>query len=129
MRSAGPDTDRGEAMRYLAELPWAPYAIRANPGLDWAGISSREAEVSTTVAGRRVSVRLSLDGDGLIRSASAMRPRLDAGSTVDRPWVGEYGEYVELGGVLVPGTAEVRWDLPEGPFTYWRGSVTSLEAE
>ena len=22
---------------------------------------------------------------------------------------------------------EVRWDLPEGPFTYWRGTITSLE--
>jgi hypothetical protein len=21
----------------------------------------------------------------------------------------------------------VRWELPEGPFTYWRGTVTSLE--
>ena len=34
---------------------------------------------------------------------------------------------VALGGVRLPRDGEVRWELPEGPFTYWRGRVTSLE--
>src|SRR5262245_56834776 len=33
--SRGPDTDRAEAMRYLAELPWVPHAIASNPELSW----------------------------------------------------------------------------------------------
>jgi hypothetical protein len=40
-----------------------------------------------------------------------------------------FGDYVKLGGISVPGGAEVSWELPEGPFTYWRGEVASLVAE
>ncbi len=32
-----------------------------------------------------------------------------------------------VGGLRVPTRAEVRWELPEGPFTYWLGRITSLD--
>jgi hypothetical protein len=43
------------------------------------------------------------------------------------PWVGEFHDYRKLGGALIPTRGEVRWELPEGPFTYWRGTITSFE--
>jgi hypothetical protein len=129
VRNTGPDTDRGEAMRYLAELPWVPHALGSNPDLSWRDLDNDLVEVSTPVGERIAGVRLSLDDAGLIRSASAMRPRLAGGESVETPWVGRFGDYVELGGVRVPGSAEVSWELPGGPFTYWRGEVTSLLAE
>jgi hypothetical protein len=128
-RSAGPDTDRAEAMRYLAELPWVPHAIAANPELSWRELDDGSVEVSTLVGGKPVSVRLELDDEGLIRSASGIRPLLAGRTAVDTPFAGRFGDYVELGGVRVPGGAEVSWELPEGPFTYWRGEVVSLAAE
>jgi hypothetical protein len=128
-RSAGPATDRGEVMRYLAELPWVPYAIRSNPQLSWRELEDGSVEVSAPSGGGVASVVLTFDDAGLIRRASAMRPRLVGGTAVDTPWVGVFGDYVELGGISVPGGAEVSWELPEGPFTYWRGEVASLVAE
>jgi hypothetical protein len=128
-RSTGPETDRGEAIRYLAELPWVPFAMEANRELSWRQLDDGEVEVSTLVGGGAVSVRLAFGESGLVRKASAMRPRVAGGAFVDTPWVGEFGDYVELGGILVPGTAEVRWELPGGPFIYWRGEVASLLAE
>jgi hypothetical protein len=127
-RSIGADTDRAEAMRYLAELPWVPYAIASNPQLSWRNLEDGSVEVSTLVGGRAASVRLSLD-DGLIRSVSGIRPRLVGRTSVDTPFVGRFGDYVELGGIRVPASAEVSWELPEGSFTYWRGELASLEAE
>jgi hypothetical protein len=129
VRAAGPEVDRGEAMRYLAELPWVPHAIESNPELSWRALEDGSVEVSTLVDGRAVSVRLSLDETGLIRSATGIRPRLAGKTTIETPFVGRFGDYVELGGIRIPGNAEVSWELPEGPFTYWRGEVTSLEAE
>jgi hypothetical protein len=38
--SRGPDTDRGEAMRGLAELPWRPFAFRAGPDFTWEASSA-----------------------------------------------------------------------------------------
>jgi hypothetical protein len=126
-RSSGPDSDRAEAMRYLAELPWVPQAMGSNPELSWRDLEDGSVEVSTLIGGRAASVRLSFD-DGLIRSASGIRPRIAGRTAIDTPFTGTFGDYVELGGIRVPGSAEVSWDLPEGPFTYWRGEVTSLAA-
>jgi hypothetical protein len=128
-RSSGPDTDRGEAMRYLAELPWVPQAMLANPELSWRELEDGLVEVSTLVGGRAASVNLSFGDDGLIRKASGIRPRLAGRTAIDTPFTGRFGDYVELGGIRVPASAEVSWELPEGPFNYWRGEVTSLEAE
>ena len=33
---------------------------------------------------------------------------------------------LQLGGVRIPTTAEVRWELEDGPFTYFRGRITSF---
>jgi hypothetical protein len=129
MRSAGPETDRGEAMRYLGELPWVPYAIASNLELTWRELGDGSVEVSTRVGETIASVQLSLDGSGLIRTASAMRPRIAGKTAIDTPWVGEFGDYVELGGIRVPERAEASWELPEGRFTYWRGEIQSLAAE
>jgi hypothetical protein len=125
-RSTGPETDRGEAMRYLAELPWVPFAMRANRELSWRQLDDGEVEVSTLVGGIAASVRLGFDESGLIKRASAMRPRAAGGAFVDTPWVAEFGDYIELGGIRLPGNAEASWEVPEGPFTYWRGEVASL---
>jgi hypothetical protein len=128
-RSTGSDTDRAEAMRYLAELPWVPYAIASNPELSWRVLDDGSVEVSTLVGGRAASVQLSFDESGLIRSAAGLRPRVAGRTAIETPFTGTFGDYVELGGVHVPRSAEVSWDLPDGPFTYWRGEVTSLVAE
>jgi hypothetical protein len=128
-RSAGPETDRAEAMRYLAELPWVPHAIRSNPELSWRELEDGSVEVSTLVGGKAASVRFAFDDEGLLRTASGIRPRLAGRTAIDTPFTGSFGDYVELGGILVPGSAQVSWELPEGPFTYWRGELTSLAAE
>jgi hypothetical protein len=102
--------------------------MRSNGELSWRELEDGSVEVSTLVGGRAASVRLTLE-DGLIRTASGVRPMLAGGTAVETAFTGSFGDYVELGGVRVPGSGEVSWDLPEGPFTYWRGEVTSLEAE
>ena len=128
-RSEGPDVARGEAMRYLAELAWIPQALRANTSLDWSELSPSEAELATATRGGRAAVRLRFDGAGDVLGASAPdRPRAERGGAVPTPWRGAFSDHADLGGLRVPLRAEVAWDLPEGPFVYWRAEVTALEA-
>lgn len=124
-RNRGPELANGEALRYLAEIAWVPQAIVANKQLRWQSIDDGAVEVSTDVAGERVAVHLMFADDEIVRTV-AERPRLEAGGALTR-WVGEFSDYRAFGGIRMPAHGEVSWELPEGPFTYWRGTITSVE--
>jgi hypothetical protein len=129
-RARGADVSAGEALRYLAELPWVPHAMLANQQLEWRELDAQTVEVGTTVGATKVAMRLELDTAGDIVGASCdARPRIEGEKTVPTPWAGRFAEYAEVGGLRVPTQGEVRWELPDGPFTYWRGTITSLELD
>src|SRR5207244_4653761 len=76
VRAGGVEVARGEAMRYLAELPWAPQAMAANRALEWREVDGKTVEVSTLVAASRVAVTLHFNSQGDVTAASAdARPR------------------------------------------------------
>lgn len=125
----GPDTDVGEAQRYLAEIAWVPQAIALNPELSWRSVDERRIEVGTGINSSRAVVTLTFDGDGDIIGASARRPRQVGDRSVLTTWGGAFSAYRELGGLRVPTHGEVWWDLPEQRFVYWRGDVTGVVAE
>ncbi len=125
-RKRGPELAQGEAFRYLAEIAWVPQAIIANRQLEWREVDDHTVEVATRVRDERIAVRLIFNSAGELARTEAQRPRVEAGNALT-PWIGAYGDYRTVGGVRVPTRGEVRWELPGGPFTYWRGSITSLE--
>jgi hypothetical protein len=126
----GPDVARGEAIRYLVELPLAPQAMALNTELDWREVDESTVEVTTLIDGERVVARLHFDAAGDIVAASApARPRSVGKQAVDTPLRAVYGEYRELAGVRVPTTAEVSWLLPDGPFTYFRCRITGWSVD
>jgi hypothetical protein len=125
VRASGEEVNRGEAIRYLAELPWAPQAIVLNPALSWREIDASTVEVSTVVGRSRVAVSMRFNDQGdIVAGSTASRPRLVGKQVVDTPWSGVFGEYRTFGGVRLPTSAEVSWLLPDGPWTYFRGTVT-----
>ena len=125
MSSSGPEAAEAQVLRYLAELPWVPHALLANRELVWREVDPTTVEVSAS----GVTVRLGFDADGdIVAALAAERPRIVGRHVVRTPWSGTFADYAVLGGVRIPTRAEVRWELPDGPFTYWRGTVTSLEA-
>jgi hypothetical protein len=125
-RNSGPELAQGEAFRYLAEIPWVPHAIVTNRQLQWQEVDERTVEVSTDVAGERIALRLIFSGNEIVQTI-AQRPRLEAGGVVT-PWIGEFRDYRSFDGIRVPARGEVRWELPDGPFIYWRGTITSFQA-
>jgi hypothetical protein len=127
-RSEGPEVDRGQAMRYLAELAWLPPGARANPAIRWTELAPGEVEAAADTSGGRAAVRLRLGAGGdVLEASSPDRPRAQGDRSVPTPWRGVFSDHGTLGGLRVPRRAEVAWELPEGPFTYWRAEVTALE--
>jgi len=123
----GPETTVGEAMRYLAELAWAPQAIAENRELEWREVEERSVEVAYQAAAARAAVRWEFDEAGDLACARGVRPFPVGKTFVPRPWGGDYGDYASFAGTRVPSLGEAWWELPEGRFVYWRGRVTALE--
>lgn len=126
-RSRGPATDKGEAMRALAELAWRPFAFGEAPFLTWESAGDSRLRVGFDNAQTRASVLFEVDAKGEVRSAFAPdRPRIIGAAAIETPWSGLFGDYRTFNGCRAPTVAEALWSLPEGPFTYWRGRVTDF---
>lgn len=119
----GPLVDRGEIQRYLAELPWNPNALVANPSLHFD--AGDDGSVRVWVGDPQCYVDLHFDDEGdIVRTYSTTRPKGDDGPA---PWEGRFSDYEPIGGVRVPRRGEVAWILPHGRFDYWRGELLTFE--
>ncbi len=124
MNKAGPDIVVGAAMRYLAEIAWAPHAMMANREITWREVDAQSVEAAIETSAGRAAIVIGFDDHADIISARAdARPR---DGDQPRPWQGTFGDYAVMDGIRVPTTAAVQWVLPEGPFTYFRCTVTDL---
>jgi len=124
----GPESDKGEMMRYLSELAWNPDAILNAEGLTWRQIDQRTIEVSASTTGGVASVRHLFDAAGDIIGIEADdRPYDVEGNSVPSRWVGRFRDYTEFGSYRLPQYGEVAWVLPAGEFVYWRGQITAFE--
>ena len=128
-RASGPSTDRGEALRFLAELAWNPDAILTASGLEWRQIDATTVEVSLRMAGGVVRVNQLFDAAGdIVGIVSEDRPYTVGGKDVPTRWIGRFWDYRHEGAYRWPHRGEVAWVLPEGEFVYWRGEITGLRA-
>jgi len=127
-RDAGPHVSEGSVLRYLAELPWNPHALRANRELRWRETDTHTVEVATDGGPAGAPLQLHFDGDGnIVKAWTGARPRKEGDHVVSRPWGGVFSDYDVMGGVRLPRRAEVTWELPDGPFTWFRCTITSFE--
>jgi Family of unknown function (DUF6544) len=124
-RSEGPDFDKGERQRYLAELVLCPPALWLNPALEWTALTDSKVRIRDR-AGDGAAVDLTVGEHGEPRSCRADRPRAVARGTVVTPWSGTYGEPAEWQGFRIPTRLEATWHLEDGPFAYVREEVTAL---
>ena len=118
------DAAKGEIMRYLAELAWAPDALLRNRTLDWDMLDERRLTVRHGEGARRAEVELRLDDQGRIGAIFAPdRPRYEGSCFVARPWHGRFFDYRQYAGRWLPFQAEVAWGLDGRQVTVWRGKI------
>lgn len=117
---------RGELMRYLAEIAWAPHAILHNHALDWQVIDAETLSVSAGVDETKSQVLLSLDSEGRIGAAfAADRPRAATAPLLPTPWRGHFSDYRLHHGIWVPFSAQVAWEIDGRARPYWQGCLES----
>ncbi len=131
IEAKGVEVDRGEAMRYLAELPWAPDAILGNPAVSWAMDGDDWAVASTDTTGGPVSVRFRFDGAGdIVEFFAKDRPALQPGGGVKLcDWRGYFRNYRMIGTRRIPSEGEVGY-VEDGTYrAYFQGRVTGYDTD
>lgn len=115
---------RGELMRYLAELAWAPDAILQNTNLRWQEQGPSLLAVSAGSGETASEVLLTLDSQGRIASAFAPdRPRSAVPPCLPTPWTGRFTDYRLQDGRWIPFAGEVAWEISGKQVVYWQGQL------
>lgn len=115
---------RGELMRYLAELAWAPDAILLNTELHWRDVGADRLVVSAGAGATAVKVTFSLDAEGRIAAAFASdRPRSATAPVLPTPWRGRFSDYRRHEGRWLPFVGEVAWEIEGKEIVYWQGRI------
>jgi hypothetical protein len=115
---------RGELMRYLAELAWAPAAILLNTTLRWRVEGPAQLAVSAGENETASEVILSLNSDGRIASAFAPdRPRSATAPFLLTPWRGRFSDYRLHKDMWLPFAGEVAWEIAGKEVLYWQGRI------
>lgn len=124
-RFQGPDADIGEAMRYLAEIPWVPDAILANPSITWRVIDANTVEAMLDLQPRPAIVRFRFDDAGDITEMTAPdRPAATGDTVILQDWRGLMSDYAEIGGRRIPRRVEVGYVVDGVYAPYVRGRIT-----
>jgi hypothetical protein len=116
---------KGEMLRYLAELPFAPDAILYNRALSWRVIGTNQLAVRCGPSAMQAEVVFALNADGRVASAIAHdRPRAVKAPYLPTPWRGEFSDYRHQQGRWVPFAGQVSWIINGVEMPYWRGVLT-----
>ncbi len=116
----------GSLHRCLAEAPWIPTALLPAAGVTWTPIDDMRSRATISDFGTTVSVDFEFNDRGEISAMSAERFRDVGGTAVLTPWVGQFRNYRDVGGMMVPEDGEVAWVPSTGAEPYWRGRVTEV---
>lgn len=124
----GPETDRGELLRFMSEIIWFPTAW-LEPYIGWRPVDDRSARVSIDAGGISESAIIRFDDEDRVIAMQAKRYRTAAdGFSLDDWRVTAAGHRV-VNGMLIPMSGRATWTLPSGDFTYFDGEITSLSYE
>jgi uncharacterized protein DUF6920 len=121
---------RGELMRYLAELAWAPDAILLNTELRWREEGPDKLAVSAGSGDAAAEIVLTLDGQGRIAGAFAPdRPRSATAPHLPTPWRGRFADFRRHDTMWLPFAGEVGWEIDGVEELYWQGRMERWDTQ
>ncbi len=122
----GPEMDVGELQRYLSELACYPTAWLSG-SIRWQAIDENSAKATISQQGITASVVVHVDEQGHLTEVTAQRYMAEQVGYRLEPWSGQFDEYQEVNGMLIPTRMEATWHLASGEFTWFRSELTEIE--
>jgi hypothetical protein len=113
----GEQLDQGTMIRYLSEMIWFPTAFLGE-NITWQAVDDQSADVHFDDAGKSVSGRLYVDGDGRPTNFTALRYKeIDGYFSLD-PWSTPITGYGKLADLNLPTQGQAVWNLETGDLMY-----------
>ena len=122
----GPDMDKSELQRYLGSVVTYAPAIVNHASLEWTATATRTLRVRDREDPTAATVDLDLGEDERPLRCHADRPRLVGKQSILTPWFGTCAEFRAWEGFKMASRVEAGWQLPTGPFVYYRSEITSF---
>lgn len=122
----GKELDQGALLRWLAEVVWFPIGYLSSR-ISWDPIDSRTAQATLSHNGLSVIAKVEIDEEGRLVNIRGLRYQVENGRSTLTPWKGVCQGYREFGGMRIPTSVEVLWELSEGDFSYAKFEVSSVE--
>jgi uncharacterized protein DUF6544 len=126
VNASGKELDQGALLRWLAEVVWFPIGYLGDR-IGWDPIDSQTAQATLTHNGLSVTGNVEVDEEGKLVSIRGWRYRVENGRSELTPWKGVCSCYRQFGGMRIPTSVEVLWELSEGDFSYAKFDVSSVE--
>ena len=125
VNASGAEIDRGELLRFLAEMVWYPTAFLED-FVTWDALDAVSAKATIRFGELSVSGVFHFDSEGQIVRFTGERYREVNGKYLLDDWSTEMDEYREINGVLIPGKGKAIWKLAAGDFCYFEGEIVKI---
>lgn len=119
-----PELAAGALHRWLAEAAWFPTALLPSSFLAWTAVDDSTALAVARSGRTAVSLTFRFGADSLVRAVETPERWRDVhGVAVPTPWRATFADWQWHGALRVPARGEASWELPSGPYPYWRGAI------
>lgn len=136
-----PELLKGQTMRYLAELAWAPDALLHNADVRWRESGHDAFDVSSATCANltralfprgddasAAQVRLKFDEQGrFVEAFASDRPRSVQAHFEPTPWRARFFDYRRHCGRWLPFAGAVAWLIDGREEVYWEGRIERWE--
>jgi hypothetical protein len=124
----GPEVQEVQLIRNLAELAWMPDLALSDPALRWVDAGDEAFELHARATTRPVAVRFEVDAHGdVVQASTEARPYDVPDGYEDAPWRYVLGQPRHFGSIRAPASVVATYDLPDGPWEYFRAEVEEME--
>ena len=124
------EVNSGSLHRYLAEAVWYPWVLIPGEHLAWTPVDARRALATLTVKGLSVALEFRFANSGeVVGVYTPARWGRFGQQYVQVPWEGEFREYREFDGFVLPSEASVGWHSGGELQWVWTGRVDAVVTE
>jgi hypothetical protein len=124
------EINAGSLHRFLAEAVWYPWALMPSEHLAWTHLDDRRALATLTVSGLSVSLEFRFGVSGEVTGIyTPARWGRFGKRYLQAPWEGEFREYRQFDGLMLPSEGAVGWHWDGKLRWVWSARVDAVVTE